>query len=253
MPNMPPLPQYGSICKDGDEDLDVELLATPHVGDVYATGDECGGIEGGWGTRRRSRRGVACALVAAIVVIACLLSSSRQHEHDVGGKDDVVGGDGVGGGRRVPMPPPLSDLDPASDLGFRIAIRTGDALPSMAWGEHRRKMDSDGNGGYAPLPTNQWYLVSSFRMVSWIVRVHCNLPLFSHLPPPFPPPSPSPHATLNGRLPLFRWSPPLPESPIAPRGVRPIRGRGGGTRVHHPVRVGRIPPEGDRIPQAGGR
>lgn len=171
MPNMPPLPQYGSIGKENDDDLDVELLATPHVGDARATGDDDGDIDvgGGSGGRRRGRRGAACALAAAsvVVVVVCLLSLSRHHPHDIGGKrDDVIGGGsggGCGGGGRVPMPPPLSDLDPASDLGFRIAIRTGDALPSMAWGEHHRKMtSSDGNVRYAPLPTNQWYLVSFF-------------------------------------------------------------------------------------------
>jgi hypothetical protein len=72
---------YGSIGKVNDDTLDVELLATPHVGNVNATGDEYGGIDvgGGSGGRRRGRRGAACALAAALGLVAVvrgLLSSS---------------------------------------------------------------------------------------------------------------------------------------------------------------------------------
>lgn len=184
---MSPQPQYGSI-KDSDEDLDVELLATTHVGDVDATGsdDDRGGgsTSSSWSGSSSRHRRVSYALLTALAV--CLFSARYWHDNraaagvggggsrdDDGGRSSSSGGGGGGiGGGRVPVTPALSALDPSSDLGFRVATRTGDALPSSAWGAHREKksFSSGGSSSFAPLPTNQWYLVSSSPEGAYISR-----------------------------------------------------------------------------------
>ncbi|KAL3827011.1 hypothetical protein ACHAXA_000075 [Cyclostephanos tholiformis] len=173
---MSPQPHYGSFGKDDDENLDVELLTAPHVGDVYATNDDdddtydanSGGGDGSSSRRRGGCRNRVATYALAVSAIAAFVLVARRSIWSVDDRSssssssssspDVVSGGGGG----VPTPPALSALDPASDLGFRVAIRTDDALPSMAWGEHRA-MSSEGGGGggkFTPLPTNQWYLVS---------------------------------------------------------------------------------------------
>ena len=183
---MSPQPQYGSI-KDSDEDLDVELLATTHVGDVDATGsdDDRGGgsTSSSWSGSSSRHRRVSYALLTALAV--CLFSARYWHDNraaagvggggsrdDDGGRSSSSGGGGGIGGGRVPVTPALSALDPSSDLGFRVATRTGDALPSSAWGAHREKksFSSGGSSSFAPLPTNQWYLVSSSPEGAYISR-----------------------------------------------------------------------------------
>ena len=182
---MSPQPQYGSI-KDSDEDLDVELLATTHVGDVDTTGrdDDRGGgsTSSSWGGSSSRHRRVSYALLTALAV--CLFSARYWHDNraagvggggsrdDDGGRSSSSGGGGGIGGGRVPVTPALSTLDPSSDLGFRVATRTGDALPSSAWGAHREKksFSSGGSSSFAPLPTNQWYLVSSSPEGAYISR-----------------------------------------------------------------------------------
>jgi hypothetical protein len=176
---MSPHPQYGSI-KDSDEDLEVELLATTHVGDVDATGsdDDRGGggaTSSSWGGSSRHRC-VSYALAALVCLFSARYWRDNRANAGVGGgggsrdydggrpsSPSGGGGGGIGiGGGRVPVTPALSALDPSSDLGFRVATRTGDALPSSAWGAHRekKKSSSGGSSSFAPLPTNQWYLVS---------------------------------------------------------------------------------------------
>ncbi len=90
------------------------------------------------------------------------------------------GGVAVHSSGRVPMPPPLSKLDPFSDLGFRSTTRTGLASPSAVWGDFLNTYDASEEAGsindesgdkgrkmkdnqtrFTPLPTNEWYMVSA--------------------------------------------------------------------------------------------
>ncbi|KAL3793171.1 hypothetical protein ACHAW5_000368 [Stephanodiscus triporus] len=140
---MSPHPQYGSIKdKDDDEDLDVELLATTHVGDVDATGDGDGENAEGRASSRMGnrRRRIASYVIAGLI---CLLSARYWRDRRAAGGAGGEDGDGrdhrdaaVAVVGRVPETPALSSLDPVVDLGFRATTRTGDALPSSAWGEH---------------------------------------------------------------------------------------------------------------------
>lgn len=121
------------------------------------------------------------------------------------------------------MPPALSNLDPASDLGFRSTTRSGLASPSKAWGEHYSKAGEDGK--LTALPTNEWYLVSSeLRKIGRVVS------------------NSRPHQRACANIfdgPLFCLR--SVESTLACSCLRPLKCWGDCTCLHHPICVGRCP------------
>jgi len=98
---------------------------------------------------------ISYTITALICVFSAYYWHNRAESYD--DNTDHPNGTGVSDGDasigRVPMPPALSDLDPAGDLGFRSTTRKGLASPSKAWGEHYLSKTE-----FTPLPTNEWYL-----------------------------------------------------------------------------------------------
>lgn len=150
--------RYGSISSDEQE---VELLPT---GEAYigTVDDEIGSnhkTTHRWHSNRRHH-----CLSYTLAALTCLFAAHYWHnraqsynnagenngQHSSNNNNTIV----HSRSGRVPMPPALSTLDPAIDLGFRSTTRSGLALPSKAWGEHSSKV--------AALPTNEWYLVSEY-------------------------------------------------------------------------------------------
>jgi hypothetical protein len=167
---MTPHPQYGSL-----QDKEDDGVLVPHA--QYLNGDITALYQNSksWWSHR--------CISYTIAVLICLFSANYWHTRAIGysASNDTnnnsfnVDNDNVNSKRVVPMPPPLSLLDPTSDLGFRQVIRTDDALPSTAWKEWRAKQQSK----YTPLPTNQWYLVS-YRVLH-LSYIHIYLQHLIHL------------------------------------------------------------------------
>lgn len=167
---MAPAPRrYGSISSD--EQVEVELLPT---GDAYigtvGDDDEFGGSSKQRNTTTKHHRHhcLSYTLAAFTCLFAARYWQARTQSYDGSGVNSSNNNNGPSAAAaarsgRVPMPPALSNLDPASDLGFRSTTRSGLALPSKAWGEHysKKAVGEDGKLLFAALPTNEWYLVSS--------------------------------------------------------------------------------------------
>lgn len=173
---MAPQTRYGSIPSAEDDDAAGGPLTPRSRGSGSGTADGGGGDAGrvvGEGPRHSSwltRRHCFSYTLAALV---CLVASGYWRDRAEGyGADGEKGNDDAPGGGPVAIAtPPLSTLDPASDLGFRTApTRSGLAGPSRAWGTYYSNggegdEGEGGEGGFAqPLPTNQWYLVSENDM-----------------------------------------------------------------------------------------
>lgn len=195
---MAPHPQYGSISNEGENEepqASVELLPVSHTHSRQEDGSTNQGGRGPGSKVIWTRHHCISYTIAAVV---CLFSAHYWHDRagsfdgPHGGKagtTDDSNGDAdvaVHSTRRVPMPPPLSKLDPFSDLGFRSTTRTGLASPSAVWGEFLNSHgDSDGaenldggggemgriskdnQSGFTALPTNQWYMVSDSLIINW--------------------------------------------------------------------------------------
>jgi hypothetical protein len=178
---MAPTPKrYGSISSD-EQDVEVELLPT---GEAYigTVDDEIGSnnktTHRYWHRNRRHH-----CLSYTLTALTCLFAAHYWHnraqsynnagenngQHSSSSSNNNIVHSRSG---RVPMPPALSTLDPAIDLGFRSTTRSGLALPSKAWGEHSSK--------FAALPTNEWYLVSEFymTMLGSLIIICANLNLY---------------------------------------------------------------------------
>mmetsp|Transcript_20014 Transcript_20014/g.37971 ORF Transcript_20014/g.37971 Transcript_20014/m.37971 type:complete len:1122 (-) Transcript_20014:162-3527(-) len=186
---MAPHPQYGSISNEGENEepqASVELLPVSHTHGRHEDGATNQGGQGPGSKVIWTRHHCISYTIAAVV---CLFSAHYWHDRAEsfdgphGGKagttDDSNGDAGVAvhSTGRVPMPPPLSKLDPFSELGFRSTTRTGLASPSAVWGDflnsHGDASDAenlDGGGGemgriskdhqsgFTALPTNEWYM-----------------------------------------------------------------------------------------------
>ena len=161
---MAPAPRYGSI--PSYEQVEVELLPTGEAYIGTVDDDEIG--QNATNQRRHRRR--HHFLLYTLAAFTCLFaarywharsSSSTSQSNDGTREKHNDNSNGPASVRsrsgRVPVPPALSNLDPASDLGFRSTTRSGLALPSKAWGEHYSKAGEDGK--FTALPTNEWYLV----------------------------------------------------------------------------------------------
>ncbi|KAL7437974.1 hypothetical protein ACHAXM_005924 [Skeletonema potamos] len=146
--------QYGSISSDGDAAKEsVELLGThgensTHIGTIVVS-DHCSG------RLKETKKWFPYALGALIGVVAIGYLHGRYPrvvDHVVPTDDRKA--------NRVPMPQPLSSLDPASDLGFHSTKRSGLASPSKVWQQFAPdKEDQQQQLEYTkPLPTNAWYM-----------------------------------------------------------------------------------------------
>lgn len=146
--------KYGSISSVDDDSAtkeSVELLG-PHgenstdIGTIVVSDDSSGQL--------KKKKWFPYALAALIGVV----SIGYLHGRYPRVVDHVVPADDSNA-NRVPMPKPLSSLDPASDLGFHSTKRSGLASPSKVWQQfaHDEK-DQEQQLEYAkPLPTNAWY------------------------------------------------------------------------------------------------
>ena len=213
---MAPLPAYGSISQDDEE---VELLPPPDQhGQGNSAGDEyIGTIDA------RSPKSVRCISYALAASLVCVFSARYWHaargaeSYDNGsGSNSVKNNNNANNNNdnRVPMPPPLSNLDPSEDLGFRSTTRKGLASPSKAWGEHYL---SQTDGEFTPLPTNEWYLVSRS---SFLMLDICNT------------------ASSSNSLNFYALQ--KLESPIAPGSIGPQYGGGGCTCLYYTIYPGRF-------------
>lgn len=166
---MTPHPQYGSL-----QDKEDDGIMVPHhqyLNDGITTAPLRNTIS--WWSHR--------CISYTLAALLCLFSANYWHTRAIGYTDNNNNNDSfnvdnnyVNSKRVVPMPPPLSLLDPTSDLGFRQVIRKGDALPSTAWNEWRAKQQSK----FTPLPTNQWYLVS-YRVLHAVISTYSCTTLIS--------------------------------------------------------------------------
>ena len=183
---MPPIPRYGSITSNEDEEAVVELLpphahahehhndngegTTTFIGTIDAGGKDGAAVAVAVANNEPSKKkwtSHRCISYTIAAAIFCLLSAIYFHNRAVS-QDTSASAGGVSTNNkraegRVPMPPALSTLDPSKDLGFQTVSRKGLATPSKAWGERRsfgeKKDDGDGGLSFTPLPTNEWYLV----------------------------------------------------------------------------------------------
>jgi len=153
---MVPAPRgYGTISsKDDEGEEEVELLTTGgdtfigtiDTGSSEVVDDEPTNIKKKQWTIHNNC--ISYTLAAVICLIAANYWHSRADSYE---NNNIHGGD-TNHRNRVPMPPPLSTLDPAKDLHFQSVSRSGNTLPSNVWG------DKYLNGKkFVPLPTNQWY------------------------------------------------------------------------------------------------
>mmetsp|Transcript_13335 Transcript_13335/g.21918 ORF Transcript_13335/g.21918 Transcript_13335/m.21918 type:complete len:1036 (-) Transcript_13335:37-3144(-) len=143
--------QYGSISSGSDGDQESVELIPPHGGnvartiDVQVSGDILGPL--------KERKWFHYALAVLLGVMSVGYLHSRFHrpqlvDHGVEDDSNAV---------RVPMPKPLSSLDPISDLGFRSTKRSGLASPSKVWQQFAHDKN-DQHEFTKPLPTNAWYM-----------------------------------------------------------------------------------------------
>ena len=145
--------QYGSISSDGAEES-VELISHnedfAHNGTSDVSDDKSGKL--------KERKWFHYALAALIGVISVgYLHGRYYHPRLVDhGVDHAPGDDS--NANRVPMPKPLSSLDPTSDLGFRSTKRSGLASPSKVWQKFAHDKNDQGLEFTQPLPTNAWYM-----------------------------------------------------------------------------------------------
>lgn len=170
---MAPLPQYGSIATTSpEEDADASLELLPHGHSVAESYNNNGG-DGASGTANGGEKSKVAVwtrrhyISYSVAACLCLFLAHYWHDRSVV-YDDSSNSKGRGdvtdpttttsSSGRVPITKPLSTLDPASDLGFRVVEREGLASPSLAWGD-KMNNKSDGEGLFTPLPTNEWYLV----------------------------------------------------------------------------------------------
>jgi hypothetical protein len=227
---MAPTPRYGSI--PSYEQVEVELLPTGEAYIGTVDDDEIG--QNATNQRRRHRRRHHF-LLYTLAAFTCLFaarywharsSSSPSQSNDGTGEKHNDNSNGPASVRsrsgRVPMPPALSNLDPASDLGFRSTTRSGLALPSKAWGEHYSKAGEDGK--FTALPTNEWYLVREL-----LCLIHGLINAFVLI-----------FDERDIAL-LFCLHTHSIESPLACSCLRPLKSWGDCTCLYHPVCVGSCP------------
>ena len=147
--------QYGSISSSGGDSAveeSIELLGShAEVTSVDVSDDSSG---------RQLKKGkwyhyVIAALIG-VVSFNYLNGRYRQYLTDKDVRNVTPSDDS--NAVRVPMPKPLSSLDPAADLGFRPTKRSGLASPSKVWQQFINKNESNQLEYTQPLPTNAWYM-----------------------------------------------------------------------------------------------
>ncbi len=139
---------YGSISSDGDGAKEcVELMPQ---------GENFSHIESNADDQQKERKWFHYALAALAGIISVFYLHSRFNPLLVdNGVDNAPGDDS--NANRVPMPKPLSSVDPVSDLGFRPIKRSGLASPSKVWQQFAD--DTNEQQEFTkPLPTNAWYM-----------------------------------------------------------------------------------------------
>ena len=146
--------QYGSIssCGDGATEESVELLGPHGENTAHNVSDDSSG-------RLKERKWFPYALAALVGIISIGYLRGHYHprvvdHHNIDHDHDFVPADDSNA-NRVPMPKPLSSLDPATDLGFHSTKRSGLASPSKVWQQFAQK---DQQLYTQPLPTNAWYM-----------------------------------------------------------------------------------------------
>lgn len=160
--------EYGSISSSGGDsavDDSEDLLGSPH-GEMTHFGVLKKGGDGSGRLLKIERKWLPYALATLIGIASVAYLHGHYHHSPVVDhhKDRVVPGDDSIANRHrvgVPMPKPLSTLDPASDLGFRSTKRTGLASPSKVWRQFLSASDSSNKSRLEytnPLPTNAWYM-----------------------------------------------------------------------------------------------
>ena len=148
--------QYGSISSSGGDSAveeSIELLGShAEVTSVDVNDDSSG--------RPQLKKGkwYHYAIAALIGVVSFNYLNGRYRQYLAGKDVHNVTPANDSNAARVPMPKPLSSLDPAADLGFRPTKRSGLASPSKVWQKFINKNESDQLEYTQPLPTNAWYM-----------------------------------------------------------------------------------------------